>query len=92
MDDWVQWLPSASTGIWSPRNLRQVRSQGVEASTALRLRQGRYAGGVQLAYHFTDTRKTQGTPADSDPVGVQLAFVPQHQASFSTDHRWRGGC
>ncbi|OGX84243.1 hypothetical protein BEN47_16445 [Hymenobacter lapidarius] len=89
VDDWVQWLPSTSTGIWSPRNLRQVRSQGVEASTALRLRQGRYAGGVQLAYHFTDTRKTQGTAADSDPVGVQLAFVPQHQASFSTDHRWR---
>jgi iron complex outermembrane receptor protein len=89
VDDWVQWLPSASTGIWSPRNLRQVRSQGLEASTALRLRQGRYAGGAQVAYHFTNTRKTQGTAADSDPVGVQLAFVPQHQASFSTDHRWR---
>ena len=90
VDDWVQWLPSSGTGIWSPRNLRQVRSQGVEASTALRYRHGRYAGGAQLAYHFTDTRKTQGTVADSDPVGVQLAFVPQHQASFGTDHHWRG--
>ncbi|HEX8326297.1 MAG TPA: TonB-dependent receptor [Hymenobacter sp.] len=90
VNDWVQWLPSLSTGIWSPRNLRQVRSQGVEASTALRLRQKQYSGGVQLAYHYTDTRKTQGTAADSDPVGVQLAFVPLHQASFSTDHRWRG--
>ena len=88
--DWVQWLPSASTGIWSPRNLRQVRSQGLEASTALRYQRGRYAGGVQVAYHFTDTRKTQGTAADSDPVGVQLAFVPRHQASLGTDHRWRG--
>ena len=90
VNDWVQWLPSASTGLWSPRNLRRVRSQGVEASTGLRLRQGRYAGGMQLAYHFTDTRKVQGSAADSDPVGVQLAFVPLHQASFSTDHRWRG--
>jgi iron complex outermembrane receptor protein len=66
-----------------------VRSQGLEASTALRRRQGHYTGSAQLAYHFTDTRKTQGSAADSDPVGVQLAFVPQHQASFSTDHRWR---
>ena len=89
VDDWVQWLPSASTGIWSPRNLRQVRSQGLEASTALRRQQGRYVGSVQLAYHFTDTRKTQGTAADSDPVGVQLAFVPLHQVSLGTDHRWR---
>ncbi|ALW84612.1 hypothetical protein AUC43_05640 [Hymenobacter sedentarius] len=90
VDDWVQWLPCANTGIWSPRNLRQVRSQGLEASTALHLRRRRYAGGVQLAYHFTDTRKIQGSAADSDPVGVQLAFVPRHQASVSTDHRWRG--
>ena len=90
VDDWVQWLPSASTGIWSPRNLRRVRSQGLEASAALRRRRGRYTGGTQLAYHFTDARKTLGTAADSDPVGVQLAFVPRHQASLSSDHRWRG--
>ena len=89
VNDWVQWLPDAGTNIWSPRNLRQVRSQGLEASTALRLRRSRYNGSAQLAYHFTDTRKTLGSVADSDPVGVQLAFVPQHQASFSTDHRWR---
>ncbi|WP_354584074.1 TonB-dependent receptor [Hymenobacter sp. UYCo722] len=90
VDDWVQWLPSTRTGIWSPRNLRRVRSQGLEISTALRVRRGRYVGSAQLAYHLTDTRKTQGTPDDPDPVGVQLAFVPRHQASFSTDHRWRG--
>ncbi|GAA4037492.1 TonB-dependent receptor plug domain-containing protein [Hymenobacter glaciei] len=90
VDDWVQWLPSNRTGIWSPRNLRRVRSQGLEMSTTLRLRQGRYTGSAQVAYHLTDTRKTQGTSDDPDPVGVQLAFVPRHQASFGTDHRWRG--
>ncbi|MCI1188199.1 TonB-dependent receptor [Hymenobacter sp. DH14] len=90
VDNWVQWLPTAGTGIWSPRNLRRVRSQGLEASTALRRQRGHYTGSAQLAYHLTDTRKTQGAPDDPDPVGVQLAFVPRHQASFSTDHRWRG--
>lgn len=89
VDDWVQWLPLTNTGVWTPQNLRQVRSQGLEASTALRRSLGRYTGSAQLAYHFTDTRKTQGSAADSDPVGVQLAYVPQHQASFSTDHHWR---
>ena len=88
--DWVQWLPSTNTGIWSPRNLRRVRSQGLEASTTLRIHRGRYVGSAQVAYHLTDTRKTHGVPNDPDPVGVQLAFVPRHQASFSTDHRWRG--
>jgi vitamin B12 transporter len=90
VDDWVQWLPNASTGVWSPRNLRRVRSQGLEVSTGLRLHRARYTGGAQLAYHYTQTRKTQGTAADPDPVGVQLAFVPLHQASLSTDQSWRG--
>ena len=90
VDGWVQWLPNARTGIWSPRNLRRVRSQGLELGTTLRLRRGGYAGSAQLAYHLTDTRKTQGAPDDPDPVGVQLAFVPRHQASLGTDHRWRG--
>lgn len=89
VDNWVQWLPLNTSSIWTPQNLRQVRSQGVEVGTALRQRRGRYTGSAQLAYHLTDTRKTKGSAADSDPVGVQLAFVPQHQASFSTDHRWR---
>ncbi len=89
VSDWVQWLPSSATGFWSPRNLRRVRSQGLEASTALRLRRGRYVGSAQLAYHFTDTRKTQGAPDDPDPVGTQLAYVPRHQSSLSTDQHWR---
>jgi vitamin B12 transporter len=90
VDDWVQWLPLGPNGAYSPRNLRQVRSQGLEASTALRHRQGRYLASARLAYSLTQTIKTQGVAADTDPVGRQLAYVPLHRASFSTDHTWRG--
>jgi vitamin B12 transporter len=90
VDDWVQWLPLGPNGAYSPRNLRQVRSQGLEASTILRHRQGRYLASARLAYSLTQTIKTQGVAADTDPVGRQLAFVPLHRASFSTDHSWRG--
>src|SRR5205823_12857328 len=90
VNDWVQWLPLGPNGAYSPRNLRQVRSQGLEASTILRHRQGRYLASARLAYSLTQTVKTQGVAADTDPVGRQLAFVPLHRASFSTDHAWRG--
>ena len=91
VDDWVQWLPDAA-GIWSPRNLRQVRSRGLEASTALRWRPaaGRYELTAQAAYSLTATVKTQGSATDATPVGQQLAFVPRHQATISADQRWRG--
>jgi vitamin B12 transporter len=90
VDNWVQWLPLGLNGAYSPRNLRQVRSQGLEASTALRLRQGRYQVAARLAYSLTQTRKIQGVAADTDPVGIQLAYVPLHRFNLTTDHQWRG--
>jgi len=89
INDWVQWLPG-STAVWSPRNLRQVRTQGLEASTTLAWRRGRYALNTRAAYHLTETTKLAGAPADADPVGRQLPFVPRHQAAFVLDQQWRG--
>jgi iron complex outermembrane receptor protein len=90
VNNWVQWLPLGLNGAYSPRNLRQVRSQGLEANTALRLRRGQYRASARLSYGYTQTRKTQGVAADTDPVGLQLAYVPLHRASLGTDHAWRG--
>ncbi|MFD1871246.1 TonB-dependent receptor [Hymenobacter bucti] len=90
VNNWVQWLPLGAGGSYSPRNLRQVRSQGLEASTALRGHLGRYRATARLAYSYTQTQKTQGVAVDTDPVGVQLAYVPLHRANFTTDHAWRG--
>lgn len=89
VNNWVQWLPLGVGGAYSPRNLRQVRSLGLEASTSLRLRLGGYRATARVTYGLTSTRKTQGVPADIDPVGVQLAYVPLHRATFTTDHQWR---
>jgi iron complex outermembrane receptor protein len=90
VDNWVQWLPLGPGGAYSPRNLRQVRSQGLELSTMLRRRWGAYRASARLSYGFTQTQKTQGVAADTDPVGLQLAYVPLHRASLGTDHAWRG--
>ena len=89
VDDWVQWMPDAR-GIWSPRNLRQVRSQGLETAAAYALRYRRYRLQARAAYSLTHTTKVQGAPADYDPLGVQLMYVPRNQASFTTDQQWRG--
>ena len=87
VDDWVQWIPNAQ-GIWSPSNLRQVRSQGLETSAAYRLRSRRYRLHARAAYSLTHTTKVLGAAADYDPVGVQLPFVPRHQATVVADQQW----
>ena len=89
VNDWVQWLPVGPGGTYSPQNLRQVRSQGLEAAATLRRRRGHYLASARISYGLTQTQKTQGTATDTDPTGLQLAFVPLHRAAFSTDHAWR---
>ena len=87
VNDWVQWTPD-ERGIWSPLNLRQVRSQGLEASAAYRLRRGGYRLHARAAYSLTHTTKPQGAPGDYDPLGVQLMYVPRHQGSLVADQTW----
>lgn len=84
VNEWVQWLPN-DRGVYSPRNLRQVRSQGLEAAVGLRAGRGRYAAHGRASYAFTSTQKTQGAPDDPDPAGRQLAFVPLHQLALALD-------
>ncbi|UOQ78535.1 TonB-dependent receptor [Hymenobacter sp. 5516J-16] len=88
VDNWVQWTPGAS--YWSPRNLRQVRAQGLEASSQLSWQPGAYQLAARASYAFTHSQKTQGAASDSDPVGRQLPFVPLHTAALSADQQWRG--
>ncbi|MCA8831762.1 TonB-dependent receptor [Hymenobacter pini] len=88
VDNWVQWTPGAT--YWSPRNLRRVRAQGLEASSSFTWKPGPYQLAARASYAFTQSVKTAGTSTDTDPVGRQLPFVPLHTAAISTDHAWHG--
>ncbi|WP_157807533.1 TonB-dependent receptor [Hymenobacter chitinivorans] len=88
VDDWVQWLPDR-LGRYTPKNLRQVRAQGVEVGSHLRWEHQRYQLRAGAEYAYTQSRKVRGYNDDPDPVNQQLAYVPLHAAAFSTDHRWR---
>ncbi len=90
--DWVQWVPTRPTGAWSPRNLRQVRSRGLEAEA-----QATHSGpagtvSAHLGYALTQAEKTRGYATDPDPAGHQLAYVPRHSATLGlagARRRWR---
>ncbi|MBD2724719.1 TonB-dependent receptor plug domain-containing protein [Hymenobacter armeniacus] len=88
VDNWVQWIPGAG-GFYSPRNLRLVRTQGLEASTALDWKRPRYEAAVRASYALTQAHKQQGYLGDDDPLDTQLAYVPLHGATLSTEHTWR---
>ncbi|UYZ58864.1 TonB-dependent receptor [Hymenobacter latericus] len=87
VDNWVEWIPAG--GVLAPRNVRRVRSRGIEASTQAQLRLGAYRLSATAAYAYTQARKVSGYAADLDPVGNQLRYVPLHSAAVGTQHGWR---
>ena len=91
VDDWVQWTPGPE-GYWRPRNLRQVLTQGLEASSTLVLQRGVHRFTGRAAYAFTQARTRRPTPGDLVPAGQPLAYVPPHTGTVSLDYAWRAWC
>ena len=89
VDNWVQWTPGPE-GYWRPRNLRQVLTQGLEASSAFTLRRGAHRLTTRVAYALTQARTRRPTPADLVPEDQPLAYVPAHTGTASLDYAWRG--
>ena len=88
VDDWVQWTPGAGS-IWSPQNLRQVRTRGVEATVERQWRLGAYAATVQAGYALTDAQKVSGYVTDASPAGLPLPYVPRHTATLAVRQNWQ---
>lgn len=79
VDNWIIWLPNASFGFWSPRNLRRVRSWGFEQQ----LNWSKTAGKMQLRatadYAYVHTTNQQVSVGETAIRGKQLIYVPRHQ-------------
>ncbi|MCC2548287.1 TonB-dependent receptor plug domain-containing protein [Hymenobacter sp. BT175] len=89
VNDWVQWVAHPTDGYYLPRNLKLVRTRGVEASARASWHRAGYRLTAQAAAAFTQARKLSGHAADFDPTNRQLPYVPLTTATFSTDQTWR---
>ncbi|MBL0742356.1 TonB-dependent receptor [Chryseolinea lacunae] len=80
VDQWIQWVPGAQ-GVYRPRNVKQVRTDGVEAGIEDRVKIGPVVLQGKVAYQFTQaiTEKTDNT--DIASVGKQLIYTPVHTGS-----------
>ena len=89
VDNWIQWLPSASTGAWSPQNLKRVHASGLEYATKLhyQIRNGKLTGGIN--YSYTSSRQAQTYAASSEPIGKQLIYVPYHTGTAFLDVNYK---
>lgn len=91
IDDWILWIGSAKSGIYTPLNIKQVRSYGVELKLAAGLPLGRdwhVSADGNAAWTRSVNRGEKFTPAD-ESVGKQLPYIPVWSAALTARLRWR---
>lgn len=91
IDDWILWLPT-NKGFFTPRNLKNVRSQGLEAAvTASKSFAGGWTAALNGSLAWTRSRNVGPAVSDADKsVGRQLPYVPKLTANARFDIGWRG--
>lgn len=78
-NDRIVWTPDAG-GLWSPKNLQNVRSDGIELIATWRLLQHVVLRG---SYSNLETKKVSADTPGDQTVDKQLPYIPREMASVS---------
>lgn len=91
IDDWILWIGSAKTGIYTPINIRRVHSYGVECKLAGDIELGngwRLGADGNFAWTRSINEGDPFSPAD-ESVGKQLVYIPVYSAALNAHLAWR---
>ncbi len=86
VDNWIQWTPS-SQGIWSPQNINEVRTRGIELSSQVSYARNSIRASLKTQYFFTQSVyiKTE----NASDIGKQLPFTPKHNFLISGNFQYK---
>ncbi len=80
--DWILWRPG-SGAIWSPINIRQVWSRGLNQQFDLSLiRHKTLSVDISTAYELVLATSQKKILLTDQSVGKQLIYTPKHKANF----------
>ncbi|MDX1666146.1 MAG: TonB-dependent receptor, partial [Saprospiraceae bacterium] len=80
IDNWIIWLPDENF-FFTPRNVQEVWSRGLEGSVAATHQRGAWKTGFELGYDYVRSTVQEARVEDDPALGKQLIYVPKHQAT-----------
>lgn len=78
MDNWIAWLPD-SNFVFSPRNIREVWSRGLENEVEMGYTARRFHTRLSLRYDWIRSTIEEDEDPESPNLGNQLPYVPEHK-------------
>lgn len=87
--NWILWSINAGETFWSPKNIAEVHSRGIEQRLRYTLRHGSWKLHSSLGYDYI--RSTNKIAIDNPMIeaGEQLIYVPEHSARGSVGGSWK---
>lgn len=89
VDNWIQWIPPKTGGLWAPVNLKKVNSRGLEYSAKIHNKTGNLNISAGGNYAFTLSEQSKVYYQSSELKGKQLIYVPLHTATAFTDGQFK---
>ncbi|WNJ19501.1 TonB-dependent receptor domain-containing protein [Pontibacter sp. G13] len=85
--DWIIWLPQGA--FWSPENIQQVWSRGLELDGHWTQRMGDAGLEVGLLYSWTKSTNQKAKSTFDRSLHKQLIYTPEHQGTVTLGFAWR---
>lgn len=80
--DWILWTPSY--GIWTPENIQEVWSRGIESETKLFIPIVKIKLELKNSFAYTKSTNESNLVSTDDRQSKQLIYVPLYKNSFTT--------
>jgi len=78
INNWIIWLPDSVRSYWTPRNIRNATSKGIEATLKLSYKHNDYLISCNNAFSYTDARNRKVNDINDLSKGKQLIYVPKY--------------
>lgn len=89
IDNWILWLPTTK-GFWTPRNVKQVHSYGIELKGKASLRLGEWTLWMDANWSRTKAINNGDPVGPADvSVGKQLVYIPEYSSAVMTQVSWK---
>ena len=75
IDDWIMWAPGDYT-YWTPLNIAKVLSNGIEISTKLSGKAGKFGYNIFAGYSYTRVTNRSEKAKENGTDNIQLMYVP----------------
>jgi iron complex outermembrane receptor protein len=89
VNNWIIWLPGANN-IWSPENLKEVESKGLEYSLRISKKSNNLNLSASINYSYNLSTNKAKTSTSDDSFNKQLIYVPYHQLNYSVGAASKG--